>query len=552
VKRGNCTNKHCLQNISEVMKMLMTVVLVFFFSLKSFSQVWQWSVSVDNVSADETKTPPTAFLWIPENCKKVRAVIVGQHNMIEEGIFEHPDFRKKMSEIGFAIVWVSPMFHMSFDFNKNADEDFNYMMKKLADSSGYKELEFAPVVPIGHSAAATYPWNFAAWNPQRTLAVISVHGDVPQTKLTGYGRENVEWGNRNIDGVPGLFIMGEYEWWEDRIAPGFDYVSKHPKTPITFFCDAGHGHFDYSDALVNYIAFYIKKAAAYRLPKQIALDKIAQLKFIDPQNGWLIDKWRKDSLPTAPASSYKNYKGNRYSSSWCFDKDVCDATEKFYAAARGKKEQHLGLMQNGQIVNPDKSHANYNLKFIPENDGISFHVKAFFADSTRMVPVADHARSPLHMNKITGPVKKINDSTFQICFDKTGFNNSKRSNDIWLIAVNDGDEKYKSFVQQADLHFPLFNTDGQRQQITFNAITNQKQGTKFIQLKATSDAGVPVHFYVKEGPVLIKGSQLQFTKIPPRAKFPVKVTVVAWQYGRSTEPKLQTAHPVEQTFYITK
>jgi hypothetical protein len=98
----------------------------------------------------------------------------------------------------------------------------------------------------------------------------------------------------------------------------------------------------------------------------------------------------------------------------------------------------------------------------------------------------------------------------------------------------------------------LFNTDGQRQQITFNAITNQKQGTKFIQLKATSDAGVPVHFYVKEGPVLIKGSQLQFTKIPPRAKFPVKVTVVAWQYGRSTEPKLQTAHPVEQTFYITK
>jgi len=38
----------------------------------------------------------------------------------------------------------------------------------------------------------------------------------------------------------------------------------------------------------------------------------------------------------------------------------------------------------------------------------------------------------------------------------------------------------------------------------------------------------------------------------PRAKFPVKVTVVAWQYGRVLEPKLKTAEPVEQTFSIVK
>ncbi len=39
------------------------------------------------------------------------------------------------------------------------------MMKNLSEISGYTELEFAPVIPIGHSAMATYPWNFAAWNP---------------------------------------------------------------------------------------------------------------------------------------------------------------------------------------------------------------------------------------------------------------------------------------------------------------------------------------------------------------------------------------------------
>jgi hypothetical protein len=265
-----------------------------------------------------------------------------------------------------------------------------------------------------------------------------------------------------------------------------------------------------------------------------------------------MDRWRKDSLPIAGAAPYKSYKGDRYYSSWCFDKEMCDATEKFYAAARGKKGQHLGFIQNGETVKPDKTHANYNLKWIPESNGIRFHVKAFFADSSRLLAVSHHAKTPLHINKITGPVRKINDSTFQICFDKAGFNNPKRSNDIWLIAMNDGDENYKSIVQQADLHFPLFHTEGQKQTITFPVIPDQKQGTQSIPLKARSDAGVPVHFYVKEGPAEVKGSRLFFTAIPLRTKFPMRVTIIAWQYGRSREPKLQSAEPVERTFYIIK
>lgn len=72
-------------------------------------------------------------------------------------------------------------------------------------TSGYDELKVVPIVPVGHSAMATFPWNFAAWNPERALAVISYHGDAPRTNLTGYGGANLEWGRtRNIDGIPGL------------------------------------------------------------------------------------------------------------------------------------------------------------------------------------------------------------------------------------------------------------------------------------------------------------------------------------------------------------
>ena len=65
---------------------------------------WQWSASVDSVSSPETQDHPRAFLWIPAHCKRVRAVVVGQHNMLEEGIFEHPRLRKELARLGIAEI----------------------------------------------------------------------------------------------------------------------------------------------------------------------------------------------------------------------------------------------------------------------------------------------------------------------------------------------------------------------------------------------------------------------------------------------------------------
>ncbi|XHR96152.1 hypothetical protein ACFJIV_05555 [Mucilaginibacter sp. UC70_90] len=99
---------------------------------------------------------------------------------------------------------------------------------------------------------------------------------------------------------------------------------------------------------------------------------------------------------------------------------------------------------------------------------------------------------------------------------------------------------------------PPRNTMGREQHITFSPIPNQKQYAKGIKLLASSDAHVPVGFYVLEGPVELSGNTLNIAAIPPHSRFPVKVTVVAWQYGNSHEPKLQTAVPVEQSFFIEK
>jgi hypothetical protein len=515
--------------------------------------VWQWSALVPTVISGETNDHPRAFLWIPSNCKQVRAVVVGQHNMTEETIFEHPAFRKTMAELGFAIVWVTPAINMVFDFNNGAGEQFDDMMDQLAKVSGYNELRFAPVVPIGHSACASYPWNFGAWNPERTLAILSIHGDAPQTNLTGSGKPNPAWANRTTSGVPALMVEGEYEWWEDRVSPCFAYQQRIPDAPVSFLADAGHGHFDISDALVDYLDLFLKKAAYYRLPKIMPMDQLAVLVPVFPKNGWLADRWHPDGKPHAEAAPNANYQGDRTTAFWYFDQETALATEKLYAAVRGKKEPYIGFEQKGRLLtfNP-KLHARITPTFEPDVDGVTFHIKAVFTDTLRTKRSSEHGRFEPVITRICGPVSKVNDTTFTLQFYRMGMTSVRRSGDIWLIAASKTDKRYKSAVQQVNIRIPLRNTEGLQQTIEFVKLSDIKVGIRSVTLKAHSDCDMPVQFYVQEGPAEIKKDKLVITKIPPRSKFPVKVTVVAWQYGRSTTPKIQSAEPVVQSFHISK
>lgn len=512
---------------------------------------WQWSVEIKDFVSAETNDHPDAFLWIPENCKQVRAVIVGQHNMTEETILEHPEFRRAMSKLGIAEIWITPGIDQKWDVTTGTQQIFEKMMKELAEVSGYGELEYAPVIPIGHSAMATYPWNFAAWNPERTLAVLSIHGDSPRTHLTGYGGANLDWGKHTIEGVPSLMVMGEYEWWEDRLITSFDYRREYPNAPLSFLADAGHGHFDISDELIDYLSLFLKKAVQYRLPVEAPLNAPVQLTPIEAKNGWLADRWRKDALPVSEAAPYDEYKGDKNQAFWYFDKEMAKATEKYYANERGKKEQYIGFEQKGRLVTFDpKSHVRMSPSFQPEEDGVTFHLKAVYTDTLRAEYSHEHGKRPIRMSRICGPVEVVNDTTFTVRFYRMGLDNPKRTGSICLMASVKQDDEYKSSVQQVEIRIPYRNKEGRPQRITFPPLKNISKSVKEVSLHALSDAGLPVYYYVKEGPAEIKNGKLVITKIPPRAKFPLKVTVVAWQYGRSEEPKVQSAEAVEQSFYI--
>jgi len=539
---------------------LLHLVLLTLFGIAASAPAaeWQWSVPMGK---------GRAFLWIPPQCKQLRAVVVAQNNMIEQGILEHPDFRKMLAEEGIGEVFIAPPFEFIFRFDKDAGERFNDVMKRLAEASGYSELNFAPVVPLGHSACASFPWNFAAWNPGRTLAVLSVHGDAPLTKYTGCGQPNPDWGNRTLDGVPGLMVMAEYEWGDsefgvDRLGPALNYRRQHPKAPIAMLAEPGNGHFNYSDELVNYLAMFVRKAAQERLPKKMSADQPLVLKPIDPAKGWLVERWHLNQPRQFKPAPVAKYQGDPTQAFWCFDKEMALATQNYMADQPGKLPQLLSVT-DGQSPLENGCGEPVEPRFVPDADGVTFHLKTAFMD---FVPTNGNAvrwaysaagtklghasgGGPIQLHKIVGPAIQTGTNTFQFAMNRVNSTEDRRNFDIWVWASHPGDAKYKSMVQQAMIRVPQ-NTEGREQKISFPEISDVKAGAKSLQLNATSDAGTKMYYYVLEGPAEVDGATLKFTLIPPRARFPVKVSVVAWQHG--LPGKVQTAVPVTREFFLTK
>ena len=73
---------------------LVVLLSLFLQTTRVAAAPWQWSVEIKELISEETNAHPSAYLWIPENCKQVRAGSIGQHIMTEETFFEHPEFRK--------------------------------------------------------------------------------------------------------------------------------------------------------------------------------------------------------------------------------------------------------------------------------------------------------------------------------------------------------------------------------------------------------------------------------------------------------------------------
>lgn len=544
--------------------------------------LWQWSVPLTGFVSPETNDNPRAFLYIPPGCRRVRGVVIGQHNMLEEPVLEHSAVRQGLADAGMAAIWVSPAFDGNFNFtaNPNTPVIFQQMMDALATESGYEELSKTPVVWIGHSAMAEAPYFFAAWDtqnstatgaPKRCAAAISLKGWYPGK----HDATTPTYSNSDLAGVPLMYIEGEYADANGRAAGALSFRNSTAGSVVSYFADVGGGHFDWNDSVCEYIGMYLKKIGQFRLPATAAADGTATLQTINPASqGWLADRWRKGQNPAANPAAVGAYTGNTSEAFWYFDQEHAQSTHNKYLPVKSVY-QLAAYTQNGALAAQSETHQQVNLSFLPDpaGDGLTFKLGTAFLDTVPAVSsrltgwtglpvgsaIGHSSNGPILINRICGPVEQLSPDTFRVRFDRVGTNNivgQTRSRDMWFAAVHPGDASYVRAVQQSLLRIPLPLTSGTAQTITFPAIADASIQTATIALSATTTgtavhAGSTVDFYVREGPAKVNGNTLELTAIPPKTKFPVKVTVVATQYGRSIAPLLQTATPVVRTFSIT-
>jgi hypothetical protein len=310
----------------------------------------------------------------------------------------------------------------------------------------------------------------------------------------------------------------------------------------------------------------VKKAAQYRLPNKTSSDGAVKLNPIDvAKTGWLAERYATDKNPSAPAAPVGQFKGNPTNAFWYFDGELAKAVEAFQQRHRGKPAL-LGYVQDGLVVTQKNgTHQQVTLKFLPQEDGVTFKLAGAFLDTvpdgrpTRWAKqkAGEHIEPPqttipIEIQRICGPIQKISADTWRVAFNRASFLGDRRGNEAWLVAVWPGDGTFKRAVQQSMLPIPRRLTEGRAQKIDFPRIEDQKRDVKSLKLKATSDSGLPVSFFVREGPAEIEGDEIKFTAIPPSARFPIKVTIGAYQFGKTAEPKFQSASPVFREFFIEK
>ena len=363
-----------------------------------------------------------AYIRLPRDAEKVKAVLYCHQNMTEEVLFRSDVFCRRMDSLGVAMAFVQRG-SQNWNTADSCQQRFERIMKDFAAGTGHPEIAEAPIIPFGHSAQATFPWNFAAWNLDRTLCIISFHGDAPRTNLCGYGRENVEWGRtRNIDRIPGLMIEGEYEWWEARVRPALAFRMMYPDSRISFLCDAGKGHFDLCEETQEYIAKFIAKSMEN--PR--------------PEGGVLYSRWRADGSES----------DDPHDCFWYHDREMVELTKARYRESVGKKMQYLGARIDGKEVPYDpKRHIKMNATLSSDE----FTIEPYFCDENHGSHSDTHADVKPRVVLISGPAIQTGEYTFRVDPEYFGHDPQRLWSGITVSLEADGDSLYKSAVQEVNL-----------------------------------------------------------------------------------------------------
>jgi hypothetical protein len=507
--------------------------------------LFQYSVVAQTESA-----PTSAFLWIPAEAPQVRGVVLLGRTLAEATIAGDPTVRAACRDAQLAIVYVN---------DGLAAVDVQKVLDDLADVSGYRELRVAPLFFVGHSAGGPQARELAVKMAPRCFGLMQYRGGVP-----GGGNDRVP------DGVPSLMMVGQFDEFAGRMRDenGRENAWEMARDGLFAFrktsggalgslvVEPGAGHFAWSNRNATYFAMFLRKAAQARIPDfPVDAPEPVTCKPIDPTSGWLTDASVKTFDQATPVA-FVDFTGDRGKAQWHFDRELAEANVAYHRGW-GRRDQFIEW-DHPFFLDAGVRYFLEDVKWV--DDGRTFETRPRYADKYPATQPngprwadagkpAGQSAAPIRVRPAGGPVVEAGATRLRLVHDP--LNPADNVGRITFIAYSDGNDEFRHTERVGMLPRGFRGlTGGKPQKITFPPIDSPlpRDGAG-MKLNATSDAGLPVDYYVI-GPAIVENGVLKAHEVPKRAKRPITVRVIAYQPGSGVEPLVRMAKPVERTVTI--
>jgi len=540
-----------------VRALTLTLGLACLLCIPAAAEVYQYAVPAASADGKDI----TAYLWVPPEADRLRGVLVGGMTLMEPEFARDPIIRQACAAEKLAIVFFSPSLDALFNYKEKKSGDLLLKaLSDLAEASGYRELAVAPLFPYGHSVSTLFASHVACWRPARCFGVllfkggISIPANDPEASLRG---------------VPILAVKGQFEEfgpgpsgnlrdfedretaWKTMGEAVLKLRGKDERCLLSMIVEPGASHFAWSEPVARYVAVFIRKAAQARIPDwPVDAKEPVTCREIDPATGALASAGIGKPGAEA-AAACKEFKGDPRTAYWHLDLELAKAADAFHAGMTGKKPQFVTFAdpRSGKpILVGHDLRLRLGADFVGPD---TFRVAGTFLDKPpdkypKVEGPVGHAGGPVRFRAFGGTVEQTGPDTFRVGLDGRGRLRAE------ILAYHPGDAVYRYAEQQGRIGIPEKLTKGKAQAIMFPEIAALKVGGPPVKLKAASDAGLAVRYGVESGPAVIDGNSLKPAEIPKRAAFPLKITVIAYQYGSAVEPLVQSAEPVKQVVEVRK
>jgi hypothetical protein len=291
--------------------------------------------------------PRPACLWLPKDVDKVRGLFYPGGVMIDKKLGTDREVREALAKEKMGVLF----FHLGSNFIQGGGKYLDDALAELAKVSGHPEVEFAPLLTAGHSAAGLFCRNVAYWKPHRVIAVVMIK--------SGNFHHAIEDMSRSLRGVPLAHFSGEFEKYgpeggdlgaglrSQYATTGPDGQSKNQTQWVmtrmqmldrrrknedniwTLVVDRGGGHTSWSDDMTKLFIQYLHSVAAARIPTKGPDGKHeVQCLPLTAEDGWLYDADIK--TPKHEPAPYEEYAGDKRLAFWAPDATMAKAIWKYH------------------------------------------------------------------------------------------------------------------------------------------------------------------------------------------------------------------------------